>query len=772
LTEKTATGTDFAPNNAVRNAWTDTTYNGVKFQTRQEFLRIMLRQMPDSRTDDLLREVLRGTLEELSVRLDVPVESSKIQQALNDALVDVGSESHDRLTVAVMRAAQSVGIRLAPVEINAKDVWELLLDDFSVAMIVRSPTNPTGWAFSHVAARHTESAKIDVKGKASESISKYRLAQIVNAAEVPIFFVAEPTLVCQKITSHHQPDQVRIPRVGHAHGHSGNHDDHHHARISPQRRMLRFLKLDTRDIWSLVIFGFIVGVLDLATPLAVEQMVTTIGFASLTQPLVWLAVLLFGILTLSASIKGLQFFIVEILQRRIFVRVVGDLAERLPRLERTAMDGIHGPEMANRFFDVMTLQKATASLLVDGLSLVIQTLTGLLLLALYSPFLLAFDIVLVMAMTVMLYLLGRNAVRTAIEESLVKYRLAHWLQDVIGNPIAFQVHGGGELVIDRANRLTVEYLTARRNHFAVLMRQTLFALMLYAISISSLLSLGVWLVLSYSLTMGQLVASVSVVVVVVGAFSKIGKSLESFYDLMSAVDKVGHLIDLPTLPPSRSFDAGIGPVAVHLRSLSIAGKGSHEVELGDLTIEAGQRFAIAGEGECGKSVLMQTLCGLRPPASGFIEIGGVDSREVNRFADGSMVSFASDVEIFHGTLLENISLNRVSVTASEVRDALKVVDMWDEALTLQNGLETMLQSGGYPLSGSQASRLMIARSIATRPRLLLIDGILDRLPPKMRMRIWERLSDRKQPWTIILSSHDQEIIRLCDGHKDLLNQTG
>lgn len=733
--------------------------------------------MPDSRTDDLLRAVLRGTLEELSVRLDVPVESSRIQQALNDSLVDVGSESHDRLTVAVMRAAQSVGIRLAPIELSAKDVWELLLDDFSVAVIVRSPANPTAWVFSHVVARHTESAKIDVKGKATESISKYGLAEIVNAAEVPIFFVAEPTLVCQKISSHHQPDQVRIPRVGRSHGHAGHHSGHHeehhpHSSISPQRRMLRFLKLDARDIWSLVIFGFVVAVLDLATPLAVEQMVTTIGFASLTQPLVWLAVLLFGILTLSAAIKGLQFFIVEILQRRIFVRVVGDLAERLPRLERTAMDGIHGPEMANRFFDVMTLQKATASLLVDGLSLVIQTLTGLLLLALYSPYLLAFDIVLVMAMTIMLYLLGRNAVRTAIEESLVKYRLAHWLQDVIGNPIAFQVHGGGELVIDRANRLTVEYLTARRSHFVVLMRQTLFALMLYAISISSLLSLGVWLILSGSLTMGQLVASVSVVVVVVGAFSKIGKSLESFYDLMSAADKVGRLIDLPTLPPSRSFDAGIGPVEVHFKSLRIVGRESHEIEIGDLTIEAGQRFAFAGEGECGKSVLMQTLCGLRPPASGSIEIGGIDSRDVNRFADGSMVSFASDVEIFHGTFLENISLNRVSISASEVRDALKIVDMWDESLALPNGLETMLQSGGYPLSGSQALRLMIARSIATRPRLLLIDGILDRLPPKMRMRIWESLSDRTQPWTILLSSHDPEIIRRCDGQKDLLNQPG
>ncbi|MEQ1825372.1 MAG: ABC transporter ATP-binding protein [Pirellula sp.] len=720
----------------------------------------MLRQIPDPRTGDLLKDVMRGMLAELSIRLNVPVESSKIQQAINDAMIDIGLDSHDAMTVAMMRAAQSIGIRLAPVELNAGDIWQLLLDDFSVAVLQRSPIAPTAFVFSHPAFRRAESATIDLKGTTTDSVSKSQLARNFVRLESPICFVAEPTLRCETTSTEHRADPEKLHRVTNAHGHG------HHEHISPQRRLIRFLKFESRDIWSLVIFGFIVAVLDLATPLAVEQMVTTIGFASLTQPLIWLAVLLFGILTLSAVIKGLQYFIVEILQRRMFVRVVGDLAERLPRLERSAMDGIHGPEMANRFFDVMTLQKATASLLVDGLSLVIQTLTGLFLLALYSPFLLAFDLVLIMAMTVILYLLGRNAVRTAIEESLIKYRVAHWLQDVIGNPTAFQVHGAGDLVVDRANRLTVEYLGARRNHFVVLMRQTLFALVLYAVSISSLLSLGVWLVISESLSMGQLVASVSVVVVVVGAFAKIGKSLESFYDLLSAVDKVGHLIDLPTLPPSRSLDAGVGPVDVRFKSLELVSVHQH-LHVGDLKIENGQRFAIVGEGDCGKSLLMQTLCGLRHPGEGYIEIGGVDSREVNRFADGSMVSFAADTEIFRGTFLENISLNRLSVGSTEVRNALQSVDMWDEALALPHGLETMLQSGGYPLSGSQSIRLMIARAVATRPRLLLIDGSLDRLPPKMRMRVWERLSDRKQPWTLIVATHDQAIIEQCDGHRDL-----
>ena len=727
----------------------------------------MLLETPDSRAGGLLKEILRGMLAELSVRLEVPTESAKILQALNDAMIDAKVEQGDALTVAIMRAAQSIGIRLAPVELTSPEVWELLLDGFSIAAVQGSALNPATWVFSDIAARHSEVLKIDAKGRTSESISKRQLRKTVERMESPLFFAAQPSLECQSIASNQIPDPDDLHRVSNDHTH---YEDHQHQHISPQRRMWRLLKFEAPDIWSLVIFGFVVGVLDLATPLAVEQMVTTIGFASLTQPLIWLAVLLFGILTLSAIIKGLQFFIIEILQRRIFVRIVGDLSERLPRLERAAMDGIHGPEMANRFFDVMTIQKSTASLLVEGLSLIIQTITGLLLLALYSPYLLAYDIVLLIAMTGLLYLLGGNAVRTAIEESLVKYRLAHWLQDVIGNPTAFQVHGGGGLVVDRANRLTVEYLSDRRSHFIILMRQTLFALMLYAVSISALLSLGVWLVLSGSLTIGQLVASVSVVVVVVGAFAKIGKSLETFYDLMAAVDKVGHLIDLPTLPPSRSLDAGIGPVEVRFRSLSVRGGGHHAIHIGNLTIKSGQRYAIIGEGKCGKSILMQTLCGLRPPVGGLVEIGGVDSREVNRFADGSMVSIASDPEIFRGTFTENLSLNRASVTTSEVRASLQAVGLWDEALSLPQGLETMLQSGGYPLSSSQTIRLMIARAIATRPRLLLIDSVLDRLPPKMRKRIWERLNDRRQPWTIVLSTCDPEIIEQCDGHMDLLAQ--
>jgi putative ABC transport system ATP-binding protein len=357
-------------------------------------------------------------------------------------------------------------------------------------------------------------------------------------------------------------------------------------------------------------------------------------------------------------------------------------------------------------------------------------------------------------------------VRTAIEESLIKYRLAHWLQDIIGNPNAFQVHDGGALAVDRANRLVVEYLSARRKHFAVLIRQSLFALLLYAISISSLLSLGGWLVLNNALSIGQLVASVSVVAVVVGAFSKIGKSLESFYDLMAATDKVGHLIDLPTVPPSRPLHAGIGPVEVRFRDLAIHA-GKEHIEVPNFLISAGQRVAIYDAVDQSRSLLLQTMAGLRDPHQGLCEIGGIDSRYSNRFADGSMVGLASKTEIFHGTLQENVTLNRLSIHDSDLRHALQVAELWDEVLSIGRGLETHLQTDGYPLSESQAVRLMIARAVASQPRLLLIDGCLDKLSPELRQRIWNNLKSDAHPWTLIIATHDVSILNDADKRIDL-----
>ena len=321
--------------------------------------------------------------------------------------------------------------------------------------------------------------------------------------------------------------------------------------------------------------------------------------------------------------------------------------------------------------------------MLDGISIVLTTAIGLVLLAFYHPYLLGYDIVLVLLMTVVTYLLGRGGVRTAIDESKVKYHMAHWLQDVISSPTAFRMHGGYSYAVDRANRLTVAYLMHRQHHFWVLVRQYAFSLILLAVASTALLGVGGWLVIRGELTLGQLVASELVVTVIVGAFTRIGKSLESFYDLLAAIDKVGHMLDVPFDMPAKDVPASSthdGQEAASVRwqnmPISIAGHDQRAVT----EIEQGSRVAIVGPSGSGKTLLIETLAGLREPERGFAEIAGIDAREASRVAEGKLVSLARQPEVFCGSLFENVRLGRGWLSTAEVRQALERVSLWEDVL--------------------------------------------------------------------------------------------
>src|SRR5690606_22201392 len=117
---------------------------------------------------------------------------------------------------------------------------------------------------------------------------------------------------------------------------------------------------------------------------------------------------------------------------------------------------------------------------------------------------------------------------------------------------------GPAYVAARADALTNEWLERRRRHWRVVFRQLTSALALQVFASAALLGLGGWLVLSRQLSLGQLVAAELIVTSVVAGVAKLGKSIESYYDLAAAADKLGHLIDLElvrthgaALPPSR-----------------------------------------------------------------------------------------------------------------------------------------------------------------------------------------------------------------------------
>ncbi|MCA9122428.1 MAG: ABC transporter ATP-binding protein [Planctomycetales bacterium] len=536
------------------------------------------------------------------------------------------------------------------------------------------------------------------------------------------------------------------------------------ASKKPLWRLWALLKPEWPDIWIVIVFALVIGLLALATPIAVETLVNTVAFGRLLQPLVVLSLMLLAFLAFSSALRALQAFVAEIVQRRLFARVAADLAYRLPRVQLSAFDGQPGRELANRFFDVVVVQKVTAQLLLDGVSLVLGTVIGMAMLAFYHPWLLGFDVLLLGMLAVIVFVLGRGAVKSSIKESKTKYHMAAWLEDLAGCPTAFRYEGSSRFALERADQLIFDYLTARARHFRILMRQVVFALGTQAIASTLLLGLGGWLVISGQLSLGQLVAAELIVAVIVGSFAKLGKHMESFYDVLASVDKLGALFDLPLerqdgligLPSTGSDD-------IELRNVNcLNAQGQPVLNNFNMTIRAGERIAVTGSSESGKDTLLEVLFGLRTPISGKVVLMGAELRELRPESLRRHVAFVRDIETFEGSISDNVAVGQPRVSTTAIRTALADVGLLDDVLNLPDQMDTQLNNTGHPLSPLQLRRLMLARAFAGKPRLLLLDRSLDSFPDQEAHRLLSWLVRPEHPWRLVLITGRETLVELCD----------
>jgi len=555
-------------------------------------------------------------------------------------------------------------------------------------------------------------------------------------------------------------DQIRCVVVRH----DVQYGNHETQGLKPTSRLIELLRPEWSDIWIILVFAFVVGLLTLATPIAVESLVNTVAFGRGLQPVVVLALILLTFLSFSAAMRALQSWVVELIQRRLFARIAGDLAFRLPRAKAEATDDIYLPELTNRFFDVVTVQKVAAQLLLEGIGLILTAVIGMAVLAFYHPWLLGFDVVMMACIAFIIIVLGRGAVTSAVKESKHKYYMASWLEDIGRCPTAFRTDGGAALALERTDRLVHQYLEARQKHFRILMRQILFALGLQAVASTVLLGLGGWLVISGQLTLGQLVAAELIVTVIVGAFAKLGKHMESLYDLLAAVDKLGALFDLPTEQHDGILELGSDhPVSLQLQDVQYRLTNSSLFPNPiSLQLKPGSSVAVYGTSGSGKSTLIDLICGLRSPSAGHITLDDTDPQDVRPDILRGHISVARRGEIFHGTLAENVHLHRENVTSSDVRAALEMVGLYDTVLRLSKGMETPLVGNGTPLSATQQDLLCLARAIAGQPRLLLIDSILDALSEEQVAHIMDELFGDGFAGSVVVTTARHVVAAGCD----------
>lgn len=538
--------------------------------------------------------------------------------------------------------------------------------------------------------------------------------------------------------------------------------------LSPIKRFWRLILADKKDVALILIYAVAVGLLSLTLPLGVQAIVGMISGGLLLQPVVVLIIFVILGTLFSGLLQIYQMKVVEIVQQRVFTRAAFEFAFRIPRIRLEAVDKYYAPELMNRFFDILTIQKGFAKLLTDFSTSLLNVLFGLILLTFYHPFFVFFDLLLIAIVILVFRLTGPRGLRTSLAESDEKYKVAHWLEEMARTMISFKNAGFTNLGMNRMDKHVTQYLKNRKQHFNVLIGQFSSIVVFKTFITGGVLIIGSILVIDRQITLGQFVATEIVIVTIMVGVEKIIMSLESIYDVLTAAAKVGKVTDLP-LDPNQGVHMRIQPMPIGVRlstyHLTYKYPGNKSPSLKDISFdfEAGSRVALVGNPGSGKSTLLRIMSGVLHDYEGAVEYDGVLLKDLNGSSLRDQLGEAlNDGEIFDGTLIENLTVGKSRLQIEDLKWAIEAAGLSDFVRKCASGLNTELLAAGGQLSTNIRRKIVLARSLAERPRLLLLDDGFVPLEEFTNNSLLPFLFDKKMFWTVVAATAHPDYVQRAD----------
>ncbi len=537
--------------------------------------------------------------------------------------------------------------------------------------------------------------------------------------------------------------------------------------MHPIKRFFRLLRLDKKDIAYIYLYAIFAGLITLSLPLGVQAIIGLIAGGSISSS--WM--LLIGVVTLGTTLAGvltvMQLSVTETIQQRIFTRSAFDFAYRIPKIKWEAIHKEYAPELVNRFFDTLTVQKGLPKILMDFSTSVLQIFFGLLLLSFYHPFFIFFGLLLVAIVLLIIRFTGPQGLKTSLKESKYKYEVAYWLEELARTMGTFKLAGTSELPLQKTDYLVNGYLDARKAHFRVLVTQYGSLVGFKTFVTMGLLILGSVLVIDNRINIGQFVAAEIVIILVMASVEKLILTMETIYDTLTALDKLGGFTDLDIDREDgirfEQFDTGKG-IAVELSGVSYRFPDSQEDSLDDLhlNIAAGEKLCIAGYNSSGKTTLLHIIAGVFTDFRGSLTYNKIPFRNLDAVSLRAHIGdHISQEDIFKSSLLENITMGHEGVSLQDVISAVEQVGLAEFVKKLPEGYDTMLLPGGKNLPRNVISKIIFARCLASRPALMAIEEPFGFLEKEDRERISNLLTSQST-CTLVAVTDDALMAAKCD----------
>ncbi|MEN8765697.1 MAG: ABC transporter ATP-binding protein [Wenyingzhuangia sp.] len=524
--------------------------------------------------------------------------------------------------------------------------------------------------------------------------------------------------------------------------------------LSPLVRFWKLINPYKKSIRLIYYYAIISGVVNLSLPLGIQAIINYLQTGELTTSWIVLVVfVLIGIAT-NGKIQINQLRIVEDIQQSIFAKSAFEFAYRVPKIKQNNLDKVHAPELINRFFDVLTIQKGLPKILIDFSLSAFQIIFGLTLLTIYSSYFIILGISLFLILFLIFKITGPKGLKTSITESKYKYKLAGWLEEIAGNTKTFKILNKGNLHLDKTDDINLKYLKNREAHFKILIKQFMLFIGFKVWVAAALLVLGGYLVFNQQMNIGQFVASEIIIILIINSVEKITRIVETIYDVLTALDKIGFVTDLELDESSGngkmiSNDDG---VSIDLVDVSFKYEEQDNYVFNNLSVSIKPKAKVWLKGNTGKgkSTLLNILARIQNIEEGNIFINGRPSDYYNLDSYQEEIGFISPYSgIFEGTIEENILVNR-EVATEDLDEVLEHLHLKSYLSNLSNGLKTQVFAKGRKMPKSIVQKIVLARYLVSKPSILLMEDPLQFIDDDEKKSIIDYVMDEKKSWTVIV----------------------
>ena len=525
--------------------------------------------------------------------------------------------------------------------------------------------------------------------------------------------------------------------------------------LNPWQRFVGLLNLEKKDIFQIFYYAIFGGVVALSLPLGIQAIINLIQGAQIsTSWVVLVIVVTFGVI-FSGALQLMQLRIIETIQQRIFMRASFELSYRFPKIKMSELRNYYPPELANRFFDTLTIQKGLSKILIDVPTAILQILFALILLSFYHPFFIVFGVLLLLLIFIVFKFTARKGLETSLIESKNKYKVVHWIQEIARTVVSFKLSGNTNLAMSKNDDLVSEYLEARENHFKILLLQFSQMVGFKVIVTAGLLLIGGALVLRQEMNIGQFVAAEIIILLVIASVEKLIIGLESFYDVLTSIEKIGQVVDKELESQDGETPLFKNGLILELDEVSYGVKDREKSIIKNMSFKLSpkSRVLVVGESGAGKSSLLRLISGVIEPTAGNIYINNLSlsSLHLNHYRSQLGLSLSEETP-FEGSIRENLIFGNESIKDDLIFDVLENVGLSQFLKEQPNGLDTVIYPEGKQMSYTIAKKMILARAIIKQPKIMILEDPLDQFNLEETISIINYLTDEKRPWSLIVVS--------------------